>query len=67
MSNETKCIDKRFAVKNSESGVSCLALIFNSTPLLKQSDNENPALHPNNRFKVARNNESYTIFFGSPG
>ena len=54
MSNETKCIDKRLAVKNSKSGVSCLALIFNLTPLLEQSNNNNPTLHPNNRFKPSR-------------
>ena len=55
MSNVIICIDKRFAVKNSD--VSCLALIFNlSIPIMT-------ILQTKNWFKVARHDESYTFFF----
>ena len=40
MSNTIACIDIMFAVKNS--GISCLALIFNLS--IEQSENDIPAL-----------------------
>ena len=59
MSNITKCIDKRFAIKNV--GRSCLALTFNlNIPKMK-------TLHAKiglkERFKVAGYHKTYTIFF----
>ena len=52
MSSAITCINKRFAVK--DSGISCLALIFNPRTTI---------LHENNWLKVARYDESCSIFF----
>ena len=55
MSNAKRCIDQRFAFKNS--GVSCLALIFNL---------KNPSttvLYEKTRLQVAKYDKLYTIFF----
>ena len=55
MSNAIRCIDKRFKVKNS--GISCLALIFNlSSPRMT-------ILHPKKWFQVAKFDESLPFFF----
>ena len=55
ISNAMIYIDKRFVVKNS--GISCLALIFNL------SNPRTTVLHVKIRFKVAICDESYTVFF----
>ena len=55
MPNAIRCIDKRFEVKNS--GISCLALIFNlSSPRMT-------ILHPKKWFQVAKFDESLPFFF----
>ena len=54
MSSLITCIDKRFEVTNS--GISCLALILNS------SNPRTTILHARNRFKVARYDKSSTVF-----
>ena len=56
MSSLITCIDKRFEVTNS--GISCLALILNS------SNPRTTILHARNRFKVARYDKSSTVFVG---
>ena len=55
MSNAIIGVNQRFAVKNS--GISCLALIFN---LRNQGMT---ILHAKNQFKVAKYDESYTVLF----
>ena len=61
-SNAITCIDKRFVVNNT--GISCLALIFNlrnpKTTILLQCRNDNP-VGAKNWFKVARYDESNTV------
>ena len=58
MPNTIRCIDKRFEVKNS--GISCLALIFNlSNPRMT-------ILHPKKWFQVAKYDESLPFFFHRP-
>ena len=57
MSNAKRCIDQRFAFKNS--GRSCLRSGVDIQA--EQSENDNPARKK--RFQVARNDESYTVFF----
>ena len=55
MSNSIRCIDQRFAFKNS--GISCLALISN----LKNPNTK--VLNAKNWLQVAKYDESYTVFF----
>ena len=55
LSNAITCIDQRFADK--DSGISCLALIFNL------SNPNRTMLHAKNQFKVVIPCESYTVFF----
>ena len=55
MLNAIRCIDPRFAFKNS--GLSCLALIFHLSNL------RTTTLHAKKRFLVARYDESYTFSF----
>ena len=58
MPNITKCIDKRFAIKNL--GISCLALTFNlNIPKMKTL---HAKIDLKERFKVARYHKTYTIF-----
>ena len=63
MSNALMCIYKRFSAKNS--GISCLALIFYlsnpRTTIMRM------ILHAKNRFKVARYDQLYTVFFQTHG
>ena len=60
MSNARRCINKRFAVKNS--GIYLLALIFNlSDPRFCRP--RMTMLHAKYWFKVAKYDESYTILF----
>ena len=55
MSNAIRCIDQRFAFKNSR--ISCLALIFNLNIRVRQSWTQK------NRFQMANYDESYAVFF----
>ena len=55
MLNARRCVDQRFAFKNS--GILRLALIFNL------SNQRTTILHAKKRFQVARYNESYINFF----
>ena len=55
MSIAIRCIHKLFAFKNS--GISCLALIYNLSNLRRT------ILHAKKRLQVARCNESYTVLF----
>ena len=63
ISTPIACIEKRFAFKNS--AISCLALIIRLDIQLEQSENDNDwtILYANNRFEVARCDETYTVFF----
>ena len=57
MLDAIRCIDQRFALKNSR--ISCLALIINLN---------NPrtiVLYAKNRLQVAKYDESYTVFSGN--
>ena len=55
MSNAIRCIDERFAFKNS--GISFLALIFNLSNL------RTTILHSKNQFQNGRYEKLYTVFF----
>ena len=55
MSNAIRCIDQRFAFKNS--GISCLTLIF------KLKNPSTTVLYAKNQLQVAKYDESYTVFF----
>ena len=57
VSNVKTCINKRFAVKNS--GICCLALIFN----LRIQRMTLAILHAKNQFNIARCDKSNTAFF----
>ena len=54
MSNAIRCIDQRFAFKNS--GISCLALIFNLSNL------RTTVLHSKKRLPVAKHVKLYNMF-----
>ena len=54
MSNAIRCIEQRFAFKNS--GKSCLALLFNLSNLITT------ILHAQKQFQVATHYESYPVF-----
>ena len=55
MSNAIKCIDQRFAFKNS--GISCLALIFNLSNL------RTTILHSKKQLPVAKQVKLYAVLF----
>ena len=55
MSNAIRCIDQRFAFKNSS--ISCLALIFNLNNL------RTTILHSKKRLQVAKHFKICTVFF----
>ena len=55
MSNVRRCIDQRYAFKNS--GISCLALMFNLSNL------RTTILHSKKQLPVAKHVKSYAIFF----
>ena len=55
MLNAIRCIDQRFAFKNSL--ISCLALIFKLKNPVRQS------CTPKNQLQVAKYDDSYTVFF----
>ena len=58
MSNAIRCIDQRFAFKiDKNSGISCLAWIFNLSNL------RTTILHSKQRLQVAKHNKIDMVFF----